>query len=179
MLLLGSVVLLLVANPKPAMFWAGVSFVAAGAAVRAWAAGYLVKMQRLVTAGPFSLCRNPLYVGSFLISIGYLFMCNQPAAWIPGAIVFWVFHGGAIAYEEKLLCEKFGEEYEDYRRAVPCLIPRLRSTAGQGEFSPAQLAFNNEIRVMVGTFLTSALFGLMTYGIVPLPLEWLSGILRR
>lgn len=179
MLLLGSVVLLLVANPKPALFWAGVPFVVAGAAVRVWAAGYLTKLQRLVTAGPFALCRNPLYVGSFLVNIGYLFMCNQPAAWIAGVIVFWVFHGGAVAYEEKLLCEKFGGEYEDYRAAVPCLIPRLRGGAGQGEFSLAQLASNDEIRVMAGTLATSALFGLMAYGIVPLPLEWVSGILRR
>lgn len=172
-------ILLVVANPTPTLFWAGVPFVAAGEAVRMWSAGYLTKLRRLVTAGPFALCRNPIYIGSFLVSVGYLFMCNQIAAWIAGVIVFWVFHGGAVAYEEKLLRDKFGREYEQYRSTVPCLIPRLGCAAGQGEFSLAQLASNDELRVMAGTVLTCLLFGLMAYGVVPLPLEWVVGLLRR
>lgn len=178
-LLVGLLALLLVANPVPALFWAGVPFVAVGETVRAWAAGYLTKLSRLVTAGPFALCRNPIYIGSFLVNVGYLFMCNQPAAWVAGLFIFWIFHAGAVAYEEKLLREKFGIEFDEYRSAVPCFVPKMRSLSGRGSFSLKQLAANDEIRVALGTFGACVLFGLMAYGIIPRPLAWLSGAVMR
>ena len=39
--------------------------------IRAWAAGHIVKNDRLATTGPYAHTRNPLYFGSFLIAAGF------------------------------------------------------------------------------------------------------------
>ena len=41
-----------------------------GEALRTWSSGTLVKNEVLTTEGPYALCRNPLYVGNFLIGFG-------------------------------------------------------------------------------------------------------------
>ncbi|MHB9035287.1 MAG: methyltransferase family protein [Armatimonadota bacterium] len=158
-----SVVLLLAANTTPRSFWIGVPFVVVGELIRVWAAGYLSKLSRLVTAGPFAIGRNPLYIGSFLISIGYFAMCNQPVLWVIGPVLFWLFHGGAIAHEEKLLEEKFGDEFRDYCKSVSRLVSIPRSLAGHGEFSVGQLMRNNEFNSIAGSVLTVGLFALLAY----------------
>lgn len=128
-----------------------------------WASGYLTKLADVVTAGPFALCRNPLYIGSFLISLGYFLMCSHIYIWIIGVALFWMFHGGAVSYEEKLLKEKFGEPYSNYCKYVPRFIPKIRSLAGNGSFSYQQLMLNNEYRSAVGALIVTVLFGLRAY----------------
>ncbi len=122
----------MIAKPDRTAFYAGIPFVVVGQLIRIWAAGYLTKLSGLVTAGPFAMCRNPLYVGSFLITVGYLVMCNNPVALILGIIVFWLLHGGAVAYEEKLLREYFPDGYATYCREVPRFVPRLGSLPAKG-----------------------------------------------
>lgn len=157
------VVLVFVAQPTVPRFWTGVPFVVAGQLIRIWSAGYLSKLEKLVTAGPFAFCRNPLYVGSFLVCIGYLFMCNRTDAWIATPVLFWLFHGGAVVYEEKLLLEKFGEPFENYCNVVPRFLPKWRGLPGLGRFSFQQLMLNNEYRGAAAAILLTGLFALMAY----------------
>lgn len=157
------IVLVVFARPNAHRFWIGVPFVAVGQLIRIWSAGYLSKLEKLITAGPFALCRNPLYVGSFLVCIGYLFMCNRTDAWIAVPVLFWLFHGGAVAYEEKLLREKFGDPFEKYCKIVPRFVPAWRSLAGHGGFSFGQLMANNEYRGVAAAVVLVALFALMAY----------------
>ena len=149
--------------PSVKSFWIGLPFVLAGAAIRLWSAGYLNKMSNLTTAGPFSLCRNPLYVGSFLICIGYLVMSGRIEVLIVGIFLFWMFHGGAIAYEEKLLKEKFGQSFVDYCNSVPRFFPVPRSLKGEGSFSIKQVLYNNEYRSLTASIAVSILFALIAY----------------
>ena len=134
-----------------------------GELIRLWSAGHLTKLSTVVTAGPFALCRNPIYIGSFLISVGYFCMCDRLDVWIIGTALFWLFHGGAIAHEEKLLREKFGEDYAGYCKRVPRFLPRAASLAGNGEFSWKQAMLNNEYRGAAAALVLSVLFGLMAY----------------
>ena len=157
------IALVLVAQPSVYRFWIGLPLVVAGQLIRVWSAGYLSKLEKLVTSGPFALCRNPLYVGSFLVCVGYLFMCNRTDAWIATPVMFWLFHGGAVAYEEKLLREKFGEPFEKYCSAVPRFLPKWRGQAGHGGFSFQQLMLNNEYRGAAAAILLTGLFALMAY----------------
>ena len=170
---LAPVALLLVARPTLESIALGLPFVVAGEAIRIWAAGYIRKLATLTTAGPYALCRNPIYVGMFLVSIGYLAMCSRPAAWIVGVIYFWLFHGGAVLHEEKLLREKFGEAYEAYCREVPRFVPRLRRLTGEGTFSWRQFVSNNEHIGAVATVLLTALFVLNACGASHAPFGWL------
>jgi steroid 5-alpha reductase family enzyme len=156
--------LLLVAKPTPAAFWAGLPLVAIGEAIRLWASGYLTKLSGLVTAGPFAICRNPLYAGSFLICLGYLVMCNRADVLIVGIALFWGLHWAAVIYEERILRERFGEEFEEYCRRVPRFVPRPRRLAGRGGFSFEQVMANDEHRGAASAALLSTVFAFMAYG---------------
>jgi protein-S-isoprenylcysteine O-methyltransferase Ste14 len=155
---------LVVAKPTPAAFWMGLPLVAVGEAIRVWSAGYLTKLSGLVTAGPFALCRNPLYVGSFLISLGYLLMCHRTDVLIVGIVLFWILHGGAVAYEERLLREKFGEEFERYCREAPRFLPRPRRFVGEGRFTFERVIANDEHRGVASAALLCIAFAVMAYG---------------
>ncbi|MCL5103946.1 MAG: isoprenylcysteine carboxylmethyltransferase family protein [Armatimonadetes bacterium] len=163
-LLIAPIILLLIAHTTPKSFHIGLPFVILGEVVRVWSAGYLSKLSNLITSGPFALCRNPLYIGSFLSCLGYCFMCNRIEAWIAGVGLFWLFHGGAVSYEEKLLSKKFGEAYTQYCRSVPRFVPRPRSLAGHGEFSIRQLMNNDEHVCVLANLLMVGLFALRAFG---------------
>ena len=168
--------MLVVARPTREGVLFGLPFVIAGEAVRLWAAGYLTKLSKLVTAGPYALSRNPMYVGMFLISIGYFAMCGRPEVWIGGAALFWLFHGGAVMHEEKLLHERFAEQYAEYSRRVPRLVPRLRVVRGEGTFSWRQLVMNNEHLAVAATVIMCAIFAANAYSTRSSPLDWLASI---
>ena len=80
----------------------------------------------LVVGGPYSLMRNPMYFGSFLLGSGFIVM-----VW-----PFWVLPIFAVGFhlrfirqgakEEKYLNETFGREYEEYAARVPRLFPRVK-----------------------------------------------------
>jgi protein-S-isoprenylcysteine O-methyltransferase Ste14 len=100
--------------------------VAAGG--RIWAALYIAgrKDQELVTQGPYSLVRNPLYLFSFLgfLGVGMAFGSMALAAFM--AVIFALGHWPEVRREETRLAALFGEPYEAYRRRVPAFLPRLR-----------------------------------------------------
>jgi len=145
------------------MFWIGLPLVIVGQAIRIWSSGYLNKMDELITAGPFAIGRNPLYIGSFFISLGYFVMCNQPVIWVLGPVLFWVFHCGAIIYEEQMLLDKFGDSFRKYCKSVPRWISWPRSLTGEGEFTLQQLLLNKEYKGTIGTVITIMLFAILAY----------------
>lgn len=107
----------------------GVVLLIAAMGGRIWASAYLVgkKNRVLVTEGPFSMVRNPLYLFSFLgfVGAGLLFESLTLAAVF--AAVFLVSHWPAVRAEEQRLSELFGEEYERYCDEVPRFVPRPRA----------------------------------------------------
>jgi protein-S-isoprenylcysteine O-methyltransferase Ste14 len=90
-------------------------------------------VQRLVTYGVFAWMRNPLYVGNFLIWIG--FVIGSGVLWfIPIAIVlFAVEYTLIVRYEEGVLESIFGVEYVDYKARVSRWMPRPPSAPAPGE----------------------------------------------
>ena len=102
-----------------------------GLATRAWAVRHIgsiswtrTKRGALMTAGPFALVRNPLYVGNFGILIGLVLASGLlwmlPVAWL----VFALRSSAITRFEEAALVARFGEAYLDYARAVPKWWPR-------------------------------------------------------
>ncbi len=105
--------------------------VVAGLAIRSWSAGILKKNAKLTTTGPYRLIRNPLYAGSFLMMIGFCSLLNNPLdLWLilgPIAILYVV----KIRQEERLLAKLFPDEWPDYARSTPRLLPwRVRFDLG-------------------------------------------------
>src|SRR3954467_7646523 len=134
------VALLAPAHPTIANWIAGAVLIALGEWVRlagVAAAGTVTRrrsrdVQRLVTYGIFQLVRNPLYVGNFLIWMGFVVISG--VLWfLPVAIVlFAIEYTLIVAYEEGVLESIFGREYLDYKQIAPRWIPRPPSRPETG-----------------------------------------------
>lgn len=132
---------LYVARPSASVLAAGVTLALLGAAVRAWAAGAIHKNRVLTTHGPYAFTRNPLYLGSGLIGLGFAIASGRPAFLLGFGAFFAVIYGRAMVQEERRLERNFGEEFRAYASAVPRFFPRLpRWSDVTGETSPGMPA---------------------------------------
>jgi protein-S-isoprenylcysteine O-methyltransferase Ste14 len=96
-----------------------------GLALRAWSAGHIRKNAALATSGPYSYTRNPLYLGSFILGLGFTIASGQPLLAIPFVALFLGIYFPVMRVEAGHLAELFGESYHNYARAVPLFFPRL------------------------------------------------------
>jgi protein-S-isoprenylcysteine O-methyltransferase Ste14 len=105
----------------------GYLFLLAGLVTRIWCSFYIGnhKSKELISEGPYSICRNPLYIGSFLLAIGVglcfenlLVLLLVPAIIIPVHII-------TAQMEEVHLEAKFGEQYRMYKQKVSRFWPRF------------------------------------------------------
>jgi|GEM_PF-103814 len=105
-----------------ACFMAGI-----GAFGRIWCSLYIAgyKNNVLVTDGPYSMCRNPLYFFSFVGGIGV--SCATETFTIPllTALAFGIYYPSVIRKEQERLLTLFGDAYRNYCRNVPSFIPSL------------------------------------------------------
>ena len=78
----------------------------------------------VIRNGVFSVVRHPIYLGSILFYLSLLTVfCSTLAVFIWVVIIlFYIF---LCKHEEKLLMEKFGSDYEQYKSETPMLLPRL------------------------------------------------------
>jgi len=115
----------LFATPKQATLVAGAVVSVVGLALRAWSAGHIRKNDALATSGPYAYTRNPLYLGSFLLGLGFTI---ASARW-PLALLFVALFLGiyfpVMRVEASTLAELFGDNYQRYAREVPLFLPRL------------------------------------------------------
>ncbi len=142
-------------------FMPGVCFVLAGLLVRCWAAGYIKKIRVLTTAGPYSFARNPLYVGNFLMGLGFCLFVRDLMLSLIYVILFFFFYIGTMKKEEALLTDLFGEDYINYKKKVPAFIPRIVPYASKQptRYSLKQAHYNGElIRVVVTGILLSLIY---------------------
>ena len=106
---------------------AGYLFLLGGLAVRMWSMLYIGgrKSHELVTDGPYSICRNPLYVGTFLLAIG-AGLCFENLLMLAAVFVILVpTHVLAAHLEERHLLELFPDSYPDYAAKVPRFWPSV------------------------------------------------------
>ena len=110
------------ARPDWASLVAGAIVAAAGVFLRAMASGHVKKNEQLAMTGPYAYCRNPLYLGSIIIAIGFAIASRD--LWVALGVVglFSVIYVPVIRSEEAFLRQHFAE-YESYARRVPRLLP--------------------------------------------------------
>lgn len=98
---------------------------------RMWASLFIAgrKDTELVTRGPYSLVRNPLYLFSFTGFLGAGLAFESFVLTGIMALIFLISHLPAIRHEEARLARRFGAEYDRYSREVPAFIPTLRVPA--------------------------------------------------
>ncbi len=123
------------AAPLPALAAVGLVVALAGAVVRLYASGFIVKNQELATDGPYRFVRHPLYTGNILLVVGFALAGSR---WwgIPLALFFfWFYYPTAIEYEDRKLHRLFGAAWEQWSARTPALMPRFGSVppAGAGD----------------------------------------------
>jgi protein-S-isoprenylcysteine O-methyltransferase Ste14 len=135
--------------------------------IRAYAAGYLHKQEVLTVTGPYAYTRNPLYLGSALLALGTGIAARS---WISLSILcvfFVLFYSIVMRREETELRMRHGASFEEYIRAVPLFIPRLKavklSPDSSGAFSFVQYKKNHEWQAAAGFLLLLAVLFVIGY----------------
>lgn len=117
----------------------GYLFLLAGLMIRIWCIFYIGnrKSKELVTEGPYSICRNPLYVGTFLLAIGVGLSFASPFMVLSVLVIVVPVHVITARMEETNLGTLFGEEYRMYKRKVDRFWPNFSNYT-----SPETLSVN-------------------------------------
>lgn len=125
-LFIGAILLIVFAKPHLPGIVIGIFLILLGEAIRVWAAGHLQKNEVLTVSGPYSYVKNPLYIGSILITAGFCILADNIYL-LAAAMFMFCFH--YIPYKKRVEGERlkriFGRRYEDYDEKVPEYLPRL------------------------------------------------------
>ncbi len=103
----------------------GVAVIFLGASLRFWASGFLMKDTQVAVGGPYSLTRNPLYLGTFLMALGAAMAAEQIGFVLIFCVSFLAIYHYVILEEEEKLKRMFGKSYVTYTQSVPRFFPRL------------------------------------------------------
>ena len=79
---------------------------------------------KVVSAGAFRFVRHPLYLACLLFYLG-LAVSTAPIFSLAFFVVIFVFYNYIASFEERLLDEKFGEEYKKYKRRTGKWVPGI------------------------------------------------------
>ena len=115
----------------------GSALISPGLLIRALASGHVRKNEQLTTSGPYAHTRNPLYLGSLLIGIGFAVASRSPWVAVLLVVMFVAIYVPVIQDEERFLRGRF-PEFAEYERRVPRMLPRIhpaRIDGERGEFS--------------------------------------------
>jgi protein-S-isoprenylcysteine O-methyltransferase Ste14 len=145
---------LVFAQPTPRLLGVGAAVALGGLAVRGWAAGCLDKNRRLATSGPYAYTRNPLYLGSLLLGLGFAAAGGSWALGIAFLALFLLVYWPVMRREESFLRQAFGEVYDRYAAAVPLVFPRYfhaaLTTQEKDRFQWARYKRNREYQAALG-----------------------------
>ncbi|MDQ6676841.1 MAG: isoprenylcysteine carboxylmethyltransferase family protein [Acidobacteriota bacterium] len=135
--------------PTPRSLLLGTPIALIGLTLRAWAAGNLTKDRELTTQGPYSLLRNPLYLGTLLVGIGFVFASRSFVLGLVFAAVFAFIYLPAIELEEQHLRSLF-PGFTEYAARVPRLFPSFHITAATRHFRCSLYRKNREYQAAFG-----------------------------
>lgn len=104
---------------------------------RMWCSVYIsgYKKDSLVTTGPYSMCRNPLYLFSLIGAVGVGLATKTITIPIIVFLLFAVYYPVVIKREEKRLTGIHGRNFEEYRKRVPRFIPSFSSFREPEEYT--------------------------------------------
>ena len=117
---------------SPGQFWVAALVTAAGMLFSVWARIHIGRNwsgvvtikegHELIDTGPYALVRHPIYTG-LLVAIFGSAMARGEWRGVLAVLIAWAALWRKLRVEERWMTERFGEQYEAYRRRVPALIP--------------------------------------------------------
>ncbi len=157
----------------------GLSFILFGSLFRISARGYKSEHSKmghaLTVDGPYSVVRNPMYFGSFLLGTGVCFMLWKFWVFVVFLALFLIVYIPQIIKEEKKLFKIFGDRFTVYRNNVPLFFPKITAVLKR-DVDPCLpirwLWIKSEWKTVIPTFIFIAvvetwedvkLFGLMNF----------------
>jgi protein-S-isoprenylcysteine O-methyltransferase Ste14 len=99
-----------------------------GEFIQIWCFASLDKNSTLTARGPYTMVRNPMYLGRYFILLGFLILLGN--VWLLAAftVIYWLYMDARVQREEAHLRPIFGAAYEDYCRTVRRFLPTLPAT---------------------------------------------------
>jgi hypothetical protein len=135
---------MILSKPTPKALLAGAAVSLLGLAIRAWAAGHIRKNAELAVSGPYAFTRNPLYLGSFVLGLGFTIASGRWQLAVLFAALFLGIYFPVMRVEASTMTDFFGDEYRSYKRAVPLFFPRI---------TPYRQAHSNAIKFDASLYL--------------------------
>jgi len=146
-----TVIYLWLARPTVTSLFAGTILIVPGLIVRALASGHVQKNEQLATSGPYAYTRNPLYLGSLILAIGFGLAARSWWIGIGIVLMFFAIYWPVIRGEEEFLRGKF-PQYTGYADHVPRLFPRLTPFGeSAGKFSWELYRKHGEYNALAGS----------------------------
>lgn len=114
---------------------------------RLWCSLYIAgyKTSHLVTQGPYSMCRNPLYFFSFLGAMGVGLATETFLIPLLILTAFWVYYPLVIKGEEQVLKKRHKESFEQYEKQVPRFFPKLSLLTEPASYQVNPMIFKKHI----------------------------------
>ncbi len=154
-----AVLYLWLARPSRPFLGFGAIAIVPGLLIRALASGHVRKNEALATSGPYGYTRNPLYLGSLLMGVGFAIAARSWWIGLALVVMFFAIYVPVIGDEEKFLRERFSE-FDEYAGKVPRMFPRFtpysRPRENAGRFSFDLYRQHREYNALVGSLLTIA-----------------------
>jgi len=145
----------------------GLAVVALGLALRAAASGHIRKDRELSMTGPYAYTRNPLYLGSLLIGIGFAIASRSLWVVLALMVLLAAIYWPLIGAEEQYLRSRF-PDFESYARRVPRLLPRF------GVGAPASAGFSRDLYRQHREY-QAVIGALVVTAILVVKIVWLQG----
>lgn len=128
-----SIMFLVFVRPEPTLLIIGSIIAIIGLLIRAWAAGHIRKNQVLAVSGPYAFTRNPLYLGSFFLGVGFMIASGVWWLGIIFAVLFLGIYLPVMRVEAEELTEIFNKDYKEYAAKVPLFFPLPTSYKASAE----------------------------------------------
>ena len=154
------------ARPTVESLALGLPLLVIGESIRVWASGHIEKTKSLAMGGPYAHSRNPLYVGSVLLAVGFAVAAASPSVALAVLVYFAAFYPSVMKEEADFLRRKFPEEYSAWERDVPVFLPRVGPAGPRtSRFSWDRVTLNKEWRTVAALPLVALL--LLARGALP------------
>jgi protein-S-isoprenylcysteine O-methyltransferase Ste14 len=145
---------------RPTWRWLalGSLLIVPGLLIRALASGHVRKNEALAMSGPYAYTRNPLYLGSLLIGIGFAIAARSWWVGVALMVMFFAIYLPVIRGEEKFLRGKF-PEFDEYTHRVPRMFPKIIPASTErddGRFSMDLYLKHREYNATLGAIAMAA-----------------------
>ena len=129
------------------LFMIGCVLVGVASLGRLWCSLYIAgyKTDSLVTQGPYSLCRNPLYFFSLIGAVGVGFASETITLPAVLFLIFTMYYPYVIKREEAELSKIHDDKFKTYFRNTPRFIPKLSNIREPEEYVVKPVVFRKHI----------------------------------